>query len=424
MNLRKAKVLSVALVLLFQTLSPYITHLSNAKAFAKLENVTDIVTTINYGAERVPHNISYTLPTNAEVINSSNWIIIDMKNFTGITPGTSAAGFFGEPIFDQVGKRTRVTNVTQIPGTTAHIFGIQANNPYNSESFNIDIMISRDAEGTDLIFKSTIPVSEQGAFITIGGYIESPLTSLVISGYTAPGSFVVIYEGVTISGTTSSDLSGRFSFNLTGISDGYHSYKISSTDSQKRSTAQSSLNIYLIKGTITQASNILLSPSISLDKSEIQPGDTLTISGSAKPNSQVNVFVESPIRSYTATTSGTGEWSHTLTSEETKTFNPGEYRTYTFLQDNNGNQSVVSNTLTFLVKTNQEDNPDPVCVVNGFESPADISKGDLNCDGKTNLTDFSILLYHWKTNHKKADINKDGSVNLTDFSIMMYYFRR
>lgn len=424
MNLRKTKVFLIVFLLVWQFFGPYLSHVVNTKAYGVLENAVDTVSTVNFGYERVPHNVAYTLPAGAEPLNSNEWIIIDMPNFTEVNPPTSVSGLFGEPIFDQVGKRVRVTNVSQVPGTTAHIFGIQANNPYDTSQFYIDLMISRNAEGTDLRYKSRIIVSEQGAYITVGGYIESPLTSFVISGYTAPNSFVTIFEGVTTAGTTTSDLSGRFNFNLTGIADGFHSYKISSTDQLKRSTAQTSLNIYLIKGTITTATNVLLSPSISLDKTEISPGDTITIAGSAKPNSQVNLFIESPIRSYNTQSDTNGQWSQTISSNETKTFNPGEYRTYAFTQDVNSNQSIVSNTLTFTVKTLDVDNPEPVCIVDGVESPADISKGDLNCDGKVNLTDFSILLYHWKTNHKKADINKDGSVSLTDFSIMMYYFRR
>jgi hypothetical protein len=45
---------------------------------------------------------------------------------------------------------------------------------------------------------------------------------------------------------------------------------------------------------------------------------------------------------------------------------------------------------------------------------------DLNNDGKVNLVDFSILLYHWGTDHAIADLNSDGRVNLTDFSILLF----
>ncbi len=51
--------------------------------------------------------------------------------------------------------------------------------------------------------------------------------------------------------------------------------------------------------------------------------------------------------------------------------------------------------------------------------------GDLNGDGRTNITDFSILLYNWKIpKNPKADLNADGKVNLVDLSMMLYCWTR
>lgn len=51
-------------------------------------------------------------------------------------------------------------------------------------------------------------------------------------------------------------------------------------------------------------------------------------------------------------------------------------------------------------------------------------RADLNCDGKVNLADFSILMYYWNSRlpNIRADINKDGIVNLIDFSILLYFW--
>ena len=43
-------------------------------------------------------------------------------------------------------------------------------------------------------------------------------------------------------------------------------------------------------------------------------------------------------------------------------------------------------------------------------------------NGKTNLVDFSILLYWWGKYNPAVDLNQDGIVNLPDFSILMYYW--
>jgi hypothetical protein len=52
--------------------------------------------------------------------------------------------------------------------------------------------------------------------------------------------------------------------------------------------------------------------------------------------------------------------------------------------------------------------------------------GDLNCDGKVNLVDFSIMAFWFgRTLTGKgldADLNHDSKVNLVDFSIMVFHW--
>jgi hypothetical protein len=53
-------------------------------------------------------------------------------------------------------------------------------------------------------------------------------------------------------------------------------------------------------------------------------------------------------------------------------------------------------------------------------SPDFCRRSDLNTDGKVNLVDFSILLFHWNSTNPLADINLDGKVNLVDFSVQLF----
>ncbi len=48
-------------------------------------------------------------------------------------------------------------------------------------------------------------------------------------------------------------------------------------------------------------------------------------------------------------------------------------------------------------------------------------KGDINCDGKVNIYDLSILMANWakKFKDKRADLTKDGKVDFYDLSIIM-----
>ena len=52
-------------------------------------------------------------------------------------------------------------------------------------------------------------------------------------------------------------------------------------------------------------------------------------------------------------------------------------------------------------------------------------KADINGDGRVDMRDLSILLYHWTSSmlytpyNKDADLNGDGVVNLKDISLML-----
>ena len=51
--------------------------------------------------------------------------------------------------------------------------------------------------------------------------------------------------------------------------------------------------------------------------------------------------------------------------------------------------------------------------------------GDLNCDGRVNIIDFSIMAYWYNkktTPPTKIDLNGDGKITLIDFSIMAFYW--
>ncbi|MBI4136023.1 MAG: hypothetical protein HY481_00520 [Candidatus Vogelbacteria bacterium] len=58
-------------------------------------------------------------------------------------------------------------------------------------------------------------------------------------------------------------------------------------------------------------------------------------------------------------------------------------------------------------------------------APTASKNPDLNGDGRVNLTDLSILLYHYEKPNPPAqyDLNDDGLVNLTDLSILFYSWK-
>ncbi len=387
------------------------------KAFAStgLELVRDRVPSNTPQDPDIPHDIYFVLPVDAQQITPSDWIIIDLPAYTNVHGSLVFQGGFGTPTVAITGTRVKISNISVLPGTGLDIYGITANNPAIGVSQQVSIKIADDAGGVSVRNSAiTLPITT-GGNVEVSATVETVLSALTVSGYTAPAAFVTMTEGGSVVGTNQSSSTGFFNFPLTGLSPGPHTYSFVSTDQQNLGTSSSSISLFLLAGSLSTFTGLLLSPSITIDKTTIDPGATITVSGSAKPSSTINIFLEAPLRSYATTTDANGAWSFTVVSSETLSLTPGQYRIYTNVQDSLSDLSITSPTTNFTVNSPSSNNPPPAC---------DISHGDLNCDGRTNLVDFSILLFHWQTNHRVADINSDGRVNLTDFSIMMFYFVR
>ena len=383
-----------------------------------LEFFRDIIVDDNPGAPGIGHDLYFVLPLNAQQINPNNYIFLDFPNFTNLTPPTNLTGNFGNPTYHISGTRISITNIALLPGTSLAISGVTATNPGSGKDYGVTLSIAENATGTIIRNQSVTQAVKGNNISVVSATVVSQLAAITLSGYTSPGAFVTVLEGASVVSTGTSTGNGFFSFPLTGLNPGDHTFQVSSTDALSRTTSQSVVETFLLTSSVTTVSNLLLSPTLSLDKTSITPGETLTISGLARPSSQVDIFTESPLSNYTVDTDSNGAYSLTLQSSDTQGYVVGQHRVYTIVEDSNGNQSLVSPTVNFTVVSANDtggNNPAPTC---------NISQGDLNCDGKTNLTDFSILLFHWKTNHRVADINGDNIVNLLDFSIMMFYFHR
>lgn len=55
----------------------------------------------------------------------------------------------------------------------------------------------------------------------------------------------------------------------------------------------------------------------------------------------------------------------------------------------------------------------------------EFSPADVNADGRVDIVDFSILMFHWLTPdglERTSDFNSDGVVNIFDLSIMFFYW--
>lgn len=240
-------------------------------------------------------------------------------------------------------------------------------------------------------------------------------TTVNFSGMGYPSSKVVILQdGVQVI-TSTADPNANFSASLTNLQSGSYTFSLYTTDTEGRHSVSFSFPVYVTAGATVNIGGIILAPTIDVDKSQVRHGENEAIFGFAVPNSQVNIAVHSDSE-HLVNTKATSTGAYLYNFDTT----PLEY----------GSHNAQSHS---LVEDKVSATTSPVSFIVG---DTDITKtksdnscgtiiGDVNCDGKVNLVDFSILAYWYKkgtTPPANVDLNGDGKITLVDFSIMAYHW--
>jgi hypothetical protein len=401
---------ALPIIICVLTLAVFISPPLLSHATGGFGNVSAILnnTLLGYPSEL---SVTFTLPSDSRPITTTDYIQVYMPDFTDVTaPFIISGDLSGIPIYSVNGQYAQITNVFIPPGGTVYIGGITAVNPLWEDFFQIILMVSEDQAATLLKnYINVIATVNQGQ-VSVTASIDAELGRLLISGYTAPNTFIIFTEAEAVIGTDVADSTGFFSHLFSGLQPVTHIISFYGVDTQNRTTSPITLQIYTPAYQQTNVTNQLLSPTIELASNRVLQTDPLIASGSALPSAALTFFTDSPMRSYATTSASTGDWSLNIT--DTQTYVLGDYRAFSLAQNLFGLQSLTSPAIGFTIAS----------TIGGGTSCGDISQGDLNCDNSVDLTDFSILMYHWSTANSEADINADGTVNLTDFSIMMYWW--
>lgn len=235
---------------------------------------------------------------------------------------------------------------------------------------------------------------------------ESP-TQVIFKGLAYPSSDVTVRQNGTILATVPADPQARFEITVT-IDPGMYTFTVFGDDAQGRVGRASTFNITLSQGTTTTISGIFLAPTIEVTQQDYGAGDTITVLGVTAPQSEVNVLVASDETMYPVNADGSGLWSLSLIATD---LGAGGHTARAKAVATDNSISEFSSTITFTIQT---------------ASSCDAAlNADINCDGRVDLIDFSILLFYWQqTNpaNPRADINRDTTVDLTDFSILLYHW--
>lgn len=244
-----------------------------------------------------------------------------------------------------------------------------------------------------------------------GGSYTPPSSILILRGTTSPGAVLTVLKDsqIFIIGQEADD-SGNFEIRVFGISAGVHTFSFRAKDRGNRESVTFSATFTLSEGMTTTISGILLPPTIEL-KGNILKGETV-------PQGEISIYISSEGKEIIKKTKAKidGTWSYGLGGAGLQEKTPYLIKAKSSSPD--GLMSVFSQALDFYFEGALAPGVPEV-----FEIP--VTKkipADLNNDGRTNLIDFSVLLYWWGKDNSLADFNKDGKVDLKDFSIMMYYW--
>ncbi len=244
-----------------------------------------------------------------------------------------------------------------------------------------------------------------------GSFIPAPDASVSISGKAYPNADVNILLDGDVIGVVQADAGANFFFSTSDVTPGTVTFGFWAEDANQLRSISYNTTFQVAQSAVTNISNILLPPTIELlSERSLDAGDPLLLSGQSVPEVDLNTVVNSEHEIISETvTDAEGFWDMEVdTSSLEEDIHTARAQFFTVL-DGSEVSSGFSQALTFFIGD----------VVEGFVGPS-----DLNVDGSVNLTDFSILLFHWGTDggdsDPPADINLSGEVNLTDFSIMIF----
>lgn len=242
-----------------------------------------------------------------------------------------------------------------------------------------------------------------------GGGFATP-TSVTFSGRAFPLSKVTILRDGLVAVNTIAGPDARFSVTLSGLSGGNYNFSIFGEDSLGRRSSVFSFPLYLTESATTTVSGIFISPTISVDMTEVKRGDNINIFGIGSPSSDIIISVHSSEEHFLETKTDTnGVYLYTF---DTSPLEIGSHdaKSKAIIAEA---VSEFGKTVTFKVG-NKNIKKDETCE----------QRGDLSHDCKINIVDFSILAYWYKRPNvpPEIDLNNDGKISIVDFSILAYYW--
>ncbi len=242
-----------------------------------------------------------------------------------------------------------------------------------------------------------------------GGGQNDGDSSVTFSGRAYPFSAVIfLQDGVEIAQTTAG-LDAKFTLTISDLPAGSYTFSVLAEDSEERRSTLFTFPIVVTENISTTISGIYIAPTISIDKTVVAKGETITILGESAPNASITINVNSLVPYFLSTTSD--DYGAYLYRFNTGVLELGSHSTRS-LSTLGAEVTSYSSIVGFTVGNET--------VLNSGCPP----KGDFTGDCRVNITDFSILAYWYGRLGAplELDLSGDGRITLVDFSILAYYW--
>jgi cysteine-rich repeat protein len=235
--------------------------------------------------------------------------------------------------------------------------------------------------------------------------LQQTRVSILGKGY--PNTSVNILKDGQVLGVVQTDSNADFSFDSGQLTPGATTFGFWSTDAKGLRSITFTTTFQVTQNAVTTVSNVYLPPTIDLTTKKASLGEIINSFGSSAPNARILLYVNKETKpAVIGTTTASGAWSLGVATDGLAN---ESFHTVKAMFETIGAgaqaKSGYSQLMSFYIGEKDVKTP---------------GSADLNNDGKVNLVDFSILLFHWNTDHAVADLNSDSKVNLTDFSILLF----
>ena len=232
-------------------------------------------------------------------------------------------------------------------------------------------------------------------------------TDLNVYGKACPGSTITVLRDGEIEKVIEANSSSDFKLTLTDQTPGITTLGFWALDKANRRSITYTATFQVIQNAVTSLSGVLIPPTIEVVPEKVTQGATVSFQGCALPSTEVRAYVDKKENPEVTLVSGNGDWAIAYDTSSLT------------------NESFHTVKANYIDPNSTELKSGYSLITNFYIGNRDVNTGltsDLNFDGFVNLTDFSILLFHWNTANTAADINQDGVVSLPDFSILLFYW--